>query len=76
MTIKYRDILLKRRDKLSDEELEWIKSYNNAWYDRYLLDYDHSQEYDEVTWENMWCWTAFGQYYLHNQALAKKFLSS
>ena len=76
MTIKYRDILLKRRDKLSDEELEWIKSFNNAWYNRYLLDYDYSQEYDDVTWENMWCWSSFGQDYLYNQALAKKFLSS
>ena len=76
MTIKYKDLLLKRRDKLSDEELEWIKGFNNVWYNRYLLDYDYSQEYGEVTWENMWCWSSFGQYYLRNQALAKKFLSS
>jgi hypothetical protein len=74
MTIKYKDLLLKRRDKLSDEELEWIKSYNNAWYNRYLFDYV-DQDYSDDMWENMWCWSSFGQCYLRNQALAKKFLS-
>ena len=76
MKITYKDLLLKRRDKLSNEELEWIKSHNHAWYNRYLLDYDYSQEYDECMWESMWCWSSFGQYYLRNKALAKKFLSS
>lgn len=75
MKTTYKDLLLKRRDKLSDEELEWIKSHNNAWYNRYLLDYV-DEDYSDDMWENMWCWSSFGQYYLHNQALAKKFLSS
>lgn len=74
---KVKEILLGRINKLSEEELEWMTGFNNAWYDKYLLDCRyHDHEYTDAHWENMWCWTAFGQYHLHNQALAKKFLSS
>ena len=76
MKTTYKDLLLKRVNQLSDKELEWIKSYNNAWYNRYLLDYDYNEEYSGSMWESMWCFSSFGQNYLGYQKLAKKFLSS
>ena len=75
MTIKYKDLLLKRVNKLSDDEREWMQQFNHAWSNKYLLHYA-DQDYSDSMWENMWCWSSFGQYYLRNQALAKKFLSS
>ena len=75
MTIKYKDLLLKRTNKLTDDEKEWMLERNRGWYNRYLLDYV-GQDYSDDMWESMWCFSAFGQYYLRNKTLAKKFLSS
>ncbi len=54
MTIKYKDLLLKRTNKLTDDEKEWILEYNHGWYNRYLLDYV-GQDYSDDMWESMWC---------------------
>ena len=75
MKTTYKDLLLKRKNKLTDFELEWIQENNHHWYNKYLLHYA-DQDYSDSMWESMWCFSAFGQYYLHNNALAKKFLSS
>ena len=74
---KVKEILLGRINKLTEEEIEWMNNNNNGWYNKYLLDYRyHGHEYTDTHWESMWCWSAFGQDYLRNQSLAKKFLSS
>jgi len=74
-TEKIKEILLGRLDKLTDFEREWMGHNNNAWYNRYLFDYE-GQDYSSSMWENIWNWSSFGQVYLRNQSLAKKFLSS
>ncbi len=75
MKTTYKDLLLKRINKLTDDEKEWISNNNRGWYNRYLLDYV-GKDYSDNMWESLWCFSAFGQYYLHNKTLAKKFLSS
>ena len=77
-TEKIKKILLGRIDKLPDFEREWMYENNNGWYNRYLFDYhrsDRSEDYSDSMWESFWFYSFFGQYYLHNQGLAKKFLS-
>lgn len=77
MKTSYKDLLLKRINKLTDFEKEWMLENNHGWYNKYLLDYDYAQEsYSDSMWESMWCFSAFGQCHLRNQSLAKKFLSS
>ena len=76
MKTTYKDLLLKRINKLTDFEKEWMLENNRGWYNKYLLGYDDSEEYSDSMWESMWCWSAFGQCHLRNQSLAKKFLSS
>ena len=74
---KTKEILLGRINKLTEEEKEWMYENNNAWYNNYLLDHRYQiHEFSNSTWESMWSWSAFGQYYLRNKSLAKKFLSS
>ena len=75
---KTKEILLGRINKLSKEEKDWISENNNGWYNRYLFDVSNNpnHEHSNSIWESMWLWSAFGQYYLRNQTLAKKFLSS
>jgi hypothetical protein len=74
-TEKIKEILLERRDKLTDIEKEWTEYYNRGWYDRYLIDYT-DQTYSDDMWQGFWNNSAFGQSYHYNQSLAKKFLSS
>lgn len=74
-TEKIKEILLGRLDKLTDFEREWIRINNNVWYNTYFLNYE-GQDYSDDMWKNFWNWTSFGQDYLRNQSLAKKFLSS
>lgn len=74
---KTKEILLGRINKLTEEEKQWIMENNNGWYNKYLLEYKYqTKEYTNSHWEGMWLWSAFGQDYLRNQSLAKKFLSS
>ncbi len=74
---KAKEILLGRINKLTEVEKEWMNDNNNAWYNKYLLDYRyHNHEYSNAQWEAMWLWSSFGQDYLRNKSLAKKFLSS
>ena len=74
---KTKEILLGRLNKLTDFEREWMYENNNGWYNRYLFEYkEKTEEFSDSMWESMWCFSAFGQCYLCNQALAKKFLSS
>tara|TARA_B100002019_G_C21225018_1_gene576906 strand:+ start:568 stop:1323 length:756 start_codon:yes stop_codon:yes gene_type:complete len=75
---KVKQILLGRLNKLTDFEKEWMYENNHGWYNRYLFDYhdNRSEGYTDSMWENLWLYSAFGQCYLHCQALAKKFLSS
>ena len=73
---KTKEILLGRINKLSKEEKDWISENNNGWYNKYLLDDRYHLGNSDSTWESMWLWSAFGQCYLRNQSLAKKFLSS
>ena len=74
---KTKEILLGRINKLTEEEIEWMNNNNNGWYNKYLLDHRyHNHEHSDSAWESMWCWSAFGQNYLRNKSLAKKFLSS
>ena len=74
---KAKEILLGRYNKLTEEEKEWMNEVNRAWYNRYLFDYEYlTEEYSNSQWEAMWLWSSFGQDYLRNKSLAKKFLSS
>lgn len=82
---KIKEILLERRDKLTDIEKEWMGEHNRGWYDRYLLvdtlseilyKQESDQAYSDDWWQGFWNNSAFGQSYHHNQSLAKKFLSS
>ena len=74
---KTKEILLGRYNKLTEEEKEWMSENNRGWYNRYLFEYQYqTEEYSNPQWEAIWLWSAFGQNYLRNQALAKKFLSS
>ena len=74
---KTKEILLGRYNKLTEEEKEWMSENNRAWYNRYLFEYQYqTEEYSNSQWEAMWVWSSFGQDYLRNQSLAKKFLSS
>ena len=75
MKTSYKDLLLKRVNKLTDFEKEWAQKNLGGWYNTYLLNYNDAT-YSEDTWESMWCFSAFGQCHLRNQSLAKKFLSS
>ena len=76
-TEKIKKILLGRIDKLPDFEREWMYENNNGWYNRYLFDYysNRSEGYSDNMWETFWLYSFFGQSYLCNHALAKKFLS-
>ena len=75
---KTKEILLGRYNKLTEEEKEWMMENNRAWYNRYLFEYEYlgGEEYSNSQWEAMWLWSSFGQDYLRNKSLAKKFLSS
>lgn len=74
---KAKEILLGRYNNLTEEEKEWIMDRNRAWYNTYLFDYEYqTEEYSNSQWEAMWLWSSFGQDYLRNKSLAKKFLSS
>lgn len=74
---KTKEILLGRINKLTEEEKEWMYKNNRAWYNTYLFDSQYqTEEYSNAQWEAMWLWSSFGQDYLHNKSLAKKFLSS
>ena len=73
---KTKEILLGRIDKLTDTEKEWMYNNNRGWYNRYLFDYTDQDVPVDVVWKSLWLYSAFGQHYLHNQSLAKKFLSS
>ena len=74
---KAKEILLGRYNKLTEEEKEWITDRNRAWYNTYLFEYQYqTEEYSNSQWEAMWLWSSFGQDYLRNKSLAKKFLSS
>lgn len=74
---KVKEILLGRYNKLTEEEKEWMNEVNRVWYNRYLFDYEYlTEEYSNSQWEAMWLWSSFGQDYLRNKSLAKKFLSS
>lgn len=74
---KAKEILLGRYNKLTEEEKEWMNEVNRAWYNRYLFDYEYlTEEYSNSQWEAIWQWSSFGQDYLRNKSLAKKFLSS
>ena len=75
MKTSYKDLLLKRINKLTDFEKEWAQKNLGGWYNTYLLTYNNAT-YSEDAWESMWCFSAFGQYYIRNQSLAKKCLSS
>lgn len=72
---KIKEILLGRLNKLSDFERQWINMNNHGWYNRYLFEHE-PKKYTDSMWEGIWNWSAFGQVYLRNQSLAKKFLSS
>ena len=74
---KTKEILLGRYNKLTEKEKEWMSENNRAWYNRYLFDYEYQkEEYSNSQWEAMRLWSSFGQDYLRNKSLAKKFLSS
>jgi len=74
---KTKEILLGRINKLTEEEREWMYENNRAWYNKYLFDSPYQkEEYSNLQWEAMWLWSSFGQDYLRNKSLAKKFLSS
>lgn len=74
---KTKEILLGRYNKLTEKEKEWMSENNRAWYNRYLFEYEYlTEEYSNSQWEAMWLWSSFGQDYLRNKSLAKKFLSS
>ena len=74
---KTKEILLRRINKLTEEEKEWMYEKNRAWYNTYLFNSQYQkEEYSNAQWEAMWLWSSFGQDYLRNQSLAKKFLSS
>ena len=74
-TEKIKEIVLGRIDKLSDFEKQWIGMNNHGWYNRYLLDYVDTDDYSDDMWQSFWLYSSFGQSYLRNQSLAKKFLS-
>jgi len=74
-TEKIKEILLGRIDKLTDTEKEWVLEKNNHWYNTYLFEYV-DQNYSDNMWNSFWLHSSFGQHYLRNQSLAKKFLSS
>ena len=76
-TEKIKEILIGRLDKLTDFEKEWIDKHNNGWYNRYLFEYNEkTEDFSDSMWESLWLYSSFGQDYLRNQSLAKKFLSS
>ena len=76
-TVKIIEILTGRLNKLTEDEREWMREYNNGWYNRYLLEYNpKTEDFSDSMWESIWLYSAFGQCYLHHQTLAKKFLSS
>lgn len=78
MKTTYKDLLLKRIDKFTELERETLDKHFGfalGWYDKKLL-FEEAFDYSESMWESMWCFSSFGQCYLHNQSLAKKFLSS
>jgi hypothetical protein len=77
-TEKIKEILLERANKLTEEEKQWTKKHLRIWADNYLLNYmeDPTTEFSDRDWQNIWCWSSFGQYYFFNNSLAKKFLSS
>lgn len=74
-TEKIKEILLGRIDKFTDTEREWVLEKNNHWYNTYLFEYV-DQNYSDNMWNSFWLHSSFGQHYLRNQSLAKKFLSS
>ena len=73
-TEKIKEILIRRLNKLTEDEREWMYEHNHGWYNRYLFEYG-SEDYCDSLWESLWLYSAFGQCYLHCQVLAKKFLS-
>jgi hypothetical protein len=79
METKHRDILEKRVNKLTQLEKKTLvlNNFRMGWYDNKLVHEDpFSISFSDSWWEGAWCFSSFGQYYLRNQALAKKFLSS
>ena len=72
--LTYKDLLLRRVNKLSEFEREWASENIYGWCNKYLLDYN-GETYTDNTWESLYLYSFFGQYYIRNQALAKKFLS-
>lgn len=75
MTIKYKDLLLKRINQLTDEERQWTEKNVRGWYNTHLLNYIE-EDYSDEWWNSAWLYSVFGQDYLLNQLLAKEFLSS
>jgi hypothetical protein len=79
MKTTYKSLLEKRINKLTQLEKETLDLHNFrlGWYDKKLVHEDpFSISFSDDWWESAWCFSSFGQYYVHNQALAKKFLSS
>ena len=79
MKTTYKSLLEKRINKLTQDEKETLALHNFrlGWYDKKLVHEDpFSISFSDDWWESAWCFSSFGQCYLHNQALAKKFLSS
>lgn len=73
-TITYKNLLLGRVNKFSEFEKEWAIKHFHGWYNRYLLEYN-GESFSDNTWESLYLYSYFGQDYLRNQTLAKKFLS-
>ena len=68
-TEKIKEILIRRLNKLTEDEREWMYEHNHGWYNRYLFEYG-SEDYSDSMWESLWLYSAFGQCYLHCQVLA------